>query len=505
MYNYSINQNNCYILIIPGFGMISHVIGTMSDKSVFGWIGSVYIKLLYFIKRMICKNVNIYFYLYYLQTIKRQIIIYYLPTVVSETLYSLLILFSRILKIILLNIILLNKLLYNFLNTFLYLLFFYFSYSINSFPFSFVSSFIVLSNKVVKNKLIKNKKKALYKIKDNPFKIQRRYYKKNYSQDKEGKEDKKSTRIGHIECLISKEYYMYKSYYEWLAGVIDVACVFTINHENKNTLKDISLDILLLRPHFRVLTTIWLNFGGSIKQISLLKKKGSQNKEGFILGNDIRSKICKLYGFLEGKPIIRKELDIPFCNYLYRYRLKKPEKLEVVFNNIYPLVQREYIRNIIFQLSNIIKSPNYLINDSEDIDLNTEWFAGVIDACAIIYCDRDKMTITLSNVCKKLLIRIREKFQNIGIIIDTEYYFNQEGQESRASWIIYSHKELLKFALFIQKYKLMSEIKYKVNLIEKWLYLQNVKQEYEDKNKVAEWTIMIDKFIKDEWYGLSKF
>jgi len=342
--------------------------------------------------------------------------------------------------------------------------------------------------------LIEDWNKTFYRIKDNSIKIQKRYYNKDYSQDKEVKYYKKKTSM--------EEYNMYKSYYEWLAGVIDVAGVFILNHENKNTLKDIYLDILLLRPHFRVLTAIWLNFGGSIKQISLFKRE--QYLEEFTLSNDVRSKICKLYGFLERKPIIGKELDIPFCNYLYKYRLKNAEKIEIIFNNIYPLIQRESLRNIIFQLSNKSKSSYNFISDSEDIDLNTEWFAGVFDACAILYCDLDKMTITLSNVNKKLLIRIRKKFQEIGIIIDAEYNLYLENQESRASWMIYSHEELLKFALFIQKYKLLSEIKFKVNLIEKWLYLQNIKGEYEDNNKITEWTIMIDKFIKNEWYGLSK-
>ena len=31
-----------YILIIPGFGIISHVIGAFSNKPVFGYIGMVY-------------------------------------------------------------------------------------------------------------------------------------------------------------------------------------------------------------------------------------------------------------------------------------------------------------------------------------------------------------------------------------------------------------------------------------------------------------------------------
>ena len=31
-----------YILIIPGFGIVSHVISTFSGKSIFGYIGMVY-------------------------------------------------------------------------------------------------------------------------------------------------------------------------------------------------------------------------------------------------------------------------------------------------------------------------------------------------------------------------------------------------------------------------------------------------------------------------------
>ena len=41
LYNYPINQNYCYILIIPGFGIISTTISANSNKSVFGYIGMV--------------------------------------------------------------------------------------------------------------------------------------------------------------------------------------------------------------------------------------------------------------------------------------------------------------------------------------------------------------------------------------------------------------------------------------------------------------------------------
>jgi len=40
--NYFINQNYCYILIIPGFGIISTVVSASSNKNVFGHLGMVY-------------------------------------------------------------------------------------------------------------------------------------------------------------------------------------------------------------------------------------------------------------------------------------------------------------------------------------------------------------------------------------------------------------------------------------------------------------------------------
>ncbi len=42
MYTIMLIKNNCYILIIPGFGVISTTISAASNKSVFGYLGMVY-------------------------------------------------------------------------------------------------------------------------------------------------------------------------------------------------------------------------------------------------------------------------------------------------------------------------------------------------------------------------------------------------------------------------------------------------------------------------------
>ena len=57
IYDYLLIQNNCYILIIPGFGIISHIVSTFSGKPIFGQDGPITAYLLgQFAQQTICRK-----------------------------------------------------------------------------------------------------------------------------------------------------------------------------------------------------------------------------------------------------------------------------------------------------------------------------------------------------------------------------------------------------------------------------------------------------------------
>jgi hypothetical protein len=317
----------------------------------------------------------------------------------------------------------------------------------------------------------------------------------------------------------------YKSYYEWLAGVIDVRGILKFESNHKNMPKKLILDIELNKPFYYVLTAVWLHFGGSIKQLSNLEiiRLNDFEDPKILYKYDYRPINKNRAHFLNesGLPLLFLDGDYPFQT--WRYRLKEHEKIKKIIKNTYLLFRREYVINILYRqkLIKISKAgPKEDLNSSHDLakgyerdsslifnnsnlDFNSQWFAGVFDACGIISNRYFYLAIMLHNVCEKLLRRIRVDFDNIGTIRSIGNYTRHGMDEERADWIIDKPEEMIFFASYVlRNCKLVSGKEHKLKLVEKHCTISKKFYMYQTTEELIKLEEEMEKFMNNEWNNI---
>lgn len=568
-----------YILIIPGFGMISHVIGTLSDKQVFGICGRICINLFNFELRAICKKVlyehknylrkmnwesalvlrswfkdpsefqtdpwislhlrKVIINLYYLQTtikfmIKSKyntVFTFYHLEIVFETLRSLLSVFlffpsrfSRILKNI--NLVILGSGIEGLTFSLILVNLNIDRLNLRMNPFFFVT-------------VNPTESSSLYGLATPEFKLNemgkclfphdpKRVVGNTIGCDKESLKFTKK---------ISDDSEDLKSYYEWLAGVIDVVGILKIKYNDKKpNIKKAILDLDLVRPYYNVLTAVWLKYGGSIKQISNVNKKNF--KHDYILNEDrFWLKYARHPDYM-GKESLDWALDNEFPFQVWRYRLQEFKEIEKIIQYTYPLLRRRYIKKILSE-QKVIKLPSSFIlgvstptrinrldlrvNDIPkdrpvfknpkmsqgdkshyNINWDSQWFAGVFDASGTIIADSGSLIIGLKDVCTELLTEIQKDFGGIG---HQQWHskYNIDGVvEERVSWVISVPDHIIPFASFLlENYKFLSGKEHKLRLVKKYCLITEERNSLWSLSELKAWESKMQKFLSEEWNKYS--
>jgi hypothetical protein len=328
------------------------------------------------------------------------------------------------------------------------------------------------------------------------------------------------------------DFEVYKSYYEWLAGVIDVVGVLKFKSSNKiPQSKNVILDLDLVRPYYNVLTAVWFKYGGSIKQISNVNKR--KYKNDYILNeNRFWLKYARHPNYM-GEESLDWALDNDFPFQVWRYRLKKFEKIENIIQNTYPLLRRKYIKKTLSE-QKLIKLPNSLILDlpphtpnqfgmrvydspnlrlafknpkmsqgvksNYNINWNSQWFAGVFDASGTIVADSGYLIIGLKDVCIELLTEIQRDFGGIG---HQQWHseYNKDGVvEKRVSWVISVPQHIIPFASFLlENYKFLSGKDHRLKLVEKYCLIREERNPDSTLGELKAWDIKMQKFLNEEW------
>jgi hypothetical protein len=336
---------------------------------------------------------------------------------------------------------------------------------------------------------------------------------------------------------ISDDSKMYKSYYEWLAGVIDVVGVLKIkNNDKKSKSKKFILDLDLVRPYYNVLTAVWSKYGGSIKQISNVNKKNFKND--YILNEDRFWLKYARHSYYMGKESLDWALDNEFPFQVWRYRLSEFEKIENIIQNTCPLFRRKYIKKILSE-QKVIKLPSSFIlgvssptpinrfgigvNDSPkyrpvfknpkmsqgdkshyNIDWDSQWFAGVFDASGTIVADSGNLIIGIKDVCTELLTEIQRDLGGIG---HQQWHskYNKDGVvENRVSWVISVPDHIIPFASFLlENYKFLTRKEHKLRLVEKYCLIRVERNSLWSLGELKAWDSKMQKFLKEEWNRYS--